>query len=167
MEARLDAPGPAVGGRPARRSGHDASLQLGGRLAPVAERMVELAGVRQGQTVLAAAAGNDALLRAGVRRRASVVPAESVTIDWPHASFDAVLGFFSVTAHPDARRVAGEFSRVARSGAPIVLATWSGQPWARYETAYRHFFGFAELDVAEHELPESGMRYALVSARKP
>ena len=156
-----------MGGRPARGWGDDASPQLGGRLAPVAEAMVEMAGVRQGQTVLAAAAGNDALVAASARRGAAVVPCDSVRLDWPHPSFDVVLGFFSVTAHPDARLVADELVRVARPGAPIVLASWSGQPWARYETAYRHFFGFPELDVVEHELAESGMRYALVFARKP
>ena len=48
-----------------------------------------------------------------------------------------------------------------------MLVTWSGQPWARYETAYRHFFGFPELDVTDHELAESGMGYSLVFARKP
>ena len=48
-----------------------------------------------------------------------------------------------------------------------MLATWSGQPWARYETAYRHFFGFPDLDVTDHEMPESGMEYSLVFARKP
>ena len=86
---------------------------------------------------------------------------------WPDAAFDAVLAFFSVTSYRDPRSVSTELKRVARPHAPIVLAAWAEQPWARYETAYRHFFGYADLDVTEHELPESGMRYSIVFARKP
>ena len=158
LEARLDAPA----ARPV-----DRSSTLGGRLVPVAEAMVDLAEVGEGHTVLAAAAGNDDLAKAVVRRGASVAPTESVPFAWPDARFDAVLGFFSVTSHLDPRAVADELKRVARPHAPIVLATWSEQPWARYETAYRHFFGFPELDVTDHELEESGMGYSVVFARKP
>jgi hypothetical protein len=140
---------------------------LGGRLAPVADAMVELAEVTLGQRVLAAAAGNQALVKAVERRGAIVERSESVRFGWPDAAFDAVLGFFSVTSFAKPRAVAEELKRVARPGAPIVLATWEGQPWARYETAHRHFFGFPELDVTDHALPESGMAYALVFARKP
>ncbi|MGH2837923.1 MAG: class I SAM-dependent methyltransferase [Thermoleophilaceae bacterium] len=133
----------------------------------MAERMVGLARVAPGEAVLAAAAGNQALENALARRGAVVAASESVCFEWPDSSFDAVLGFFSVTSFANPRAVAGELKRVARPGASIVLATWSGQPWARYETAYRHFFGFPELDVTEHALEESGMAYSLVFARKP
>ena len=129
--------------------------------------MVELAGVAEGQRVLTAAAGNHALALAATRRGASVAPSESVLFGCPDGSFDAVLAFFSVTSHPKPRLVAGELKRVARPGAPIVLVAWEEQPWARYETAYRHFFGFPELDVTDHTLEESGMGYAIVFARKP
>jgi hypothetical protein len=145
----------------------DRSEDLGGRLAPVAQAMVERAGVAAGDAVMAAAAGNQALAMAAERRGAAVATSESVRFAWPAATFDAVLGFFSVTSFGNPRAVAEELKRVARPGAAIVLATWEGQPWARYETACRHFFGFPELDVTDHELPESGMGYALVFARKP
>ena len=150
-----------------RRRPADKSPELGGRLLPVAEAMVELADIVRGQTVMAAAAGNPALAQAAAERGAIVAASESVRFEWPDSSFEAVLGFFSVTSFSNARAVADELKRVARPRAPIVLATWSGQPWARYETAYRHFFGFPELDVTEHLLEESGMAYALVFARKP
>ena len=152
---------------PLRAEDTEPAVDLGGRLAPVAEAMVELADVREGQTVLAVAAGNRALAKAAAGRRASVATAEGVWFTWPDSAFDAVLAFFSVTSHRDPRAVAGELKRVARPRAPIVLVSWSGQAWARYETAYRHFFGFPELDVTDHELEESGMGYSLVFARKP
>ena len=142
-------------------------LEPGGRLAPVAEAMVDLAGIREGQTVLAAAAGNQALAQAVIRRGAEAVSAEDIWLTWPDSTFDAVLAFFSVSSHRDPRAAASELGRVARPEAPIVLATWSEQPWASYETAGRHFFGFRELDVTDHELEESGMGYSLVFARKP
>jgi hypothetical protein len=129
--------------------------------------MVELAGIGAGQFVMAAAAGNDTLVLTTARADATAIACTGVPFPWDGESFDAVLGFFSVTSHPDPRLVAVELTRVARPGAPIVLATWSGQPWARYETAYRHFFGFPDLDVTDHEMPESGMEYSLVFARKP
>jgi hypothetical protein len=158
---------PATPARPARRPSRDPSPELGGRLAPIAEVMVDVAGITAGQRVLAAAAGNPALARAAEGRGASVEPAELVPFRSAEESFDAVLGFFSVTSHREPRVVADEVKRVARSGAPIVLVTWSEQPWARYETAYRHFFGFPELDVTDHTLAESGMGYSIVFARKP
>lgn len=164
---RLDELEPAGGGREARSWGDDRSSQLGAHLEPVAEAMVELAELGPGEFVMAAAAGNNTLALAAARADATAISCPYVPFPWEDASFDAVLGFFSVTSHPDLRFVARELKRVARAGAPIVLAAWSGQPWARYETAYRHFFGFPDLDVTEHELPESGMAYSLVFARKP
>ena len=166
LAARLDHPPPPS--RPTARLNpvYDAPA-VGGRLAPVAQAMVELADVTDGQQVLAAAAGNHELASAAIRRGASVAPSESVRFECPDATFEAVLGFFSVTSHRDPRGVANELKRVARPGAAIVLATWAEQPWARYETAYRHFFDFPELELTEHQLEESGMGYALVFARKP
>ena len=167
LEARLEGPAAGESGRPPRARPPDRSGELGGRLTPVAEAMVELAGVAQRHTVLAAAAGNSAVAKAAARRGAIVVPSEAVRFDCESDAYDAVLAFFSVTSHADARSVANELTRVARPSAPIVLAAWSGQPWARYETAYRHFFGFPDLDVTDHALEESGMGYSLVFARKP
>jgi hypothetical protein len=152
---------------PPRGRSTDRSEELGGRLAPVAETMVDLAGITPGQTVLAAAAGNQALAKAVQRRGGVVETSESVRFGWPDAAFDAVLAFFSVTSFANPRLAADELKRVARPGASIVLASWKGQAWSRYETAYRHFFGFSQLDVTDHTLPESGMGYSLVFARKP
>jgi SAM-dependent methyltransferase len=145
----------------------DPSPELGGRLLPIAEQMVSLAGVAEDDYVLTAAAGNDALAKAAIRRGARVAPTASIWFSWPDESFDAVLGFFSVTSYREPRAVAAELKRVARPGAPIVLVTWSEQPWGRIETAYEHFSGFPELDVTDHELEESGMGYSIVFARKP
>lgn len=158
---------PVAPARPARRPPRDPSPELGGRLAPIAEVMVDVAGIAKGQRVLAAAAGSPALATAAGARGAIVESTEVVRFGWPDESFDAVLGFFSVTSHRDPRAVADELKRIARSGAPIVLVTWPEQSWARYETAYRHFFGFPELDVTDHTLAESGMGYSIVFARKP
>ena len=170
MAARLDDP-VAVEvpprSRPPRRLPTDRSAELGGRLAPIADVMIDLADVRKGQAVLAAAAGNQALAKALGRRGAIPALTESIPFAWPDSTFEAVLGFFSVTSFANPRAVADEIKRVARPGAPIVLASWNGQAWARYETAYRHFFGFPELDVTEHTLAESGMGYSLVFARMP
>ncbi len=168
LTARLDDPPiVAVPPPPSPRRSTDRSAELGGRLAPVADAMVDLAAVVEGQPVLAAAAGNQALAKATARRGALVAQSESVRFEWPDTTFDAVLGFFSVTSFANPRAVAEELKRVARPGAAIVLATWEGTPWARYETAYRHFFGFPKLDVTHHTLDESGMGYSLVFARKP
>lgn len=167
VSARLDELEPAGRGRAKRSWGDDRSPRLGSQLMPVAETMVGLAGVGSGQFVMAAAEGNDTLVLAAARAHATAIACASVPFPWENESFDAVLGFFSVTSHPDPRLVAGELARVARPGAPIVLATWAGQPWARFETAYRHFFGFPGLEVTDHDMPESGMGYALVFARRP
>jgi SAM-dependent methyltransferase len=167
LEARLDAEESVERARPNRSWNDDRSLQLGSRLEPVAEEMLELAAVDAGQTVLAATAANDTLAKAAARRAAAVATADSMAIDWPNASFDAVLAFFGVTSYPDRRSTANELKRVARPGAPIVLASWSDQPWARYETAYRHFFDYPDLDVLDRTLPDLGASYAIVFARKP
>lgn len=99
------------------------------------------------------------------------------------ASFDAVLAYFGAAYERDQRRLAAELTRVAAPGATVALAAWAGddarrvnalQPpggprpgnWSRYETAYLHFFDFADLDVVEHDLDGVG-RFCVVSGRRP
>ena len=93
-----------------------------------------------------------------VRGRPTALPVEE-------ASYDVVLSAFGASHRPDARTVAAAMTRAARPGAPIALTAWTGlmaavldtvgphatgsPRWARYETAYRHFFDFPGLDVRD------------------
>ncbi|CAA9527725.1 MAG: hypothetical protein AVDCRST_MAG85-3397, partial [uncultured Solirubrobacteraceae bacterium] len=68
----------------------------------------------------------------------------------------------------DPRAVAAELVRVVRPGGAIAFTAWTGfmgallraaggparrsQRWARFETAYLHFFDFPDLDVREASL---------------
>ena len=167
LDARLgelEPPTPAAAGPPRQV---DSPSGLEGDLLPVAELMVELAGIGPGQSVLTIALDNDALTTAAASRGAAVTSAAAVRAEWADRSFDAALGSFVATSHPSPRLIADGLTRVVRPGAPIVLASLPDQPWARYETAHRHFFDFPELDVQEHMLRESGTRYALVFCRRP
>ena len=127
----------------------------------------------------------DGELRARGAERLSAVEwhdARARRLPFERESFDAVLAFFGATYERDQRAVAAELSRVARPGGAVALAAWAGetgrrvnalQPaggprpgaWSRYETAYRHFFDFDDLDVVEHELPGVGT-FAIVSGRR-
>jgi hypothetical protein len=167
LEARLGELEPAAPAAHPRPRQADPPPGLEGDLLPVAELMVELAGVRAGQSVLTVALEDDALTTAAASRGAAVASAEAVRAEWADRSFDAALGSFVATSHPSPRLIADGLTRVVRPGAPIVLASLPDQPWARYETAHRHFFDFPELDVQEHMLRESGTRYALVFCRRP
>lgn len=87
----------------------------------------------------------------------------------PPEDFGAVLSLFGASHAEDPRAVAGEMVRVARPGAVIALSAWTGlmgdvlhvaggparrsPRWARFETAYLHFFDFPELDVRTGVVP--------------
>lgn len=162
LEARLEAPAPAPRGPTRLPVAPDT-----GRLAPIAAAMAEIAAVEEGQSVLTACEAEGPLASAVARRGAAVAVGEALPLAWPDESFDAVLAFFGAADHPRPRELAGELTRVARPAAPIVIAAWATQPWGRYETAYRHFFGFPDFDVHSFRLPELAREYALVFARMP
>jgi SAM-dependent methyltransferase len=82
---------------------------------------------------------------------------------------DVVVSLFGASYAEDPRAAAAELVRVVRPGGAIGLTAWTGfvgallhaaggparrsQRWARYETAYRHFFDFPDLDVREASVP--------------
>ena len=75
--------------------------------------------------------------------------------------FDAAVSAARAAAHPRPRAVAAALGRAVRPGGTIAFAAPAGSPWCRYETAYRHFYGFPEFDVLEHD------GFAVVFARSP
>jgi SAM-dependent methyltransferase len=80
---------------------------------------------------------------------------------------DVVLSLFGASHAEDPRAVAGELVRSVRPGGAICLTAWTGfmaellrtadrratrsERWARFETAYLHFFDFPGLDVRGSE----------------
>ena len=114
-----------------------------------------------------------------VERGRALCDEQGVDVTWKHgaltalpvddAAHDAVVSLFgaSYSEHPGA--AASELVRVVRPGAPIALSAWTGfmgallraaggparrsQRWARFETAYLHFFDFPELDVRAASMP--------------
>jgi SAM-dependent methyltransferase len=120
-------------------------------LAPAAAELVEAAGVREGQAVLDAGAGDGNVALAAAARGARVVALDLIPaavecgrlrcelagapVDWrtgnverlpfPDGSFDAVLSNFGAMFAPRPRAVAAELARVARPGAPIAMTTWT------------------------------------------
>ena len=76
---------------------------------------------------------------------------------------DAVVSLFGASYEPDPRAVADALARAVRPDGAIAFTAWTGwmaaavhvatrdavrpDRWARFETAYRHFFDFPELDV--------------------
>ncbi|MDP8909553.1 MAG: class I SAM-dependent methyltransferase [Chloroflexota bacterium] len=81
------------------------------------------------------------------------------------ARHEAVVSLFGAAYADDPRALAAQLTRAARPGAPIAFTAWQGliaellrvvgpgaarsRRWARYETAYLHFFDFPELDVRD------------------
>jgi ubiquinone/menaquinone biosynthesis C-methylase UbiE len=82
------------------------------------------------EQMLAAAAESAA--RRGVRNFETRV-CDAGALPFPNASFDAVLCRFGFMFFPEIASAAGEFARVAKPGARICAAVWSGpdkNPWA-------------------------------------
>jgi SAM-dependent methyltransferase len=129
----------------------DSHAELLRALAPVAEVMVELAGIEPGQEVLDAGAGDGNLALSAARAGASVYacdasPAmvgrgrarceaeEGVDVAWrvadvqnlpyPDEHFDAVLSSLGASYAPRALRTAQELARVTRLGGLVGLAAW-------------------------------------------
>ena len=67
------------------------------------------------------------------------------------SGFDAVLAGFAASRDPS-RVLAVDAARLP-AGRSLALLAWAGTPWARYETAYRHFCGLPCFDVEELVTP--------------
>lgn len=128
----------------------DSHSELLRALAPMAEVVVELAGIEPGQEVLDAGAGDGNLALGAARAGASVYAcdaspamvgrgrarceAEGVNVAWrvadvqelpyPDEHFDAVLSSLGASYAPRALRTAQELVRVTRVGGLVGLAAW-------------------------------------------
>jgi SAM-dependent methyltransferase len=124
---------------------------LARRLEPVAERLVEAAGVRAGERVLDSACGDGNVALAAARRGAQVTAvdfapaalerararasAEGLEVEWLEGDvhdlpagdgwFDRSLSAFGVTWAEDSRTAIDELLRVTRPEGTVGLATWS------------------------------------------
>jgi SAM-dependent methyltransferase len=144
------------------------------RIVPMAERLVESAGLRAGDAVLdvATGTGNAAIAAArcgrevtGVdfvgtllergRERAAAeglgvnfVEGDAEHLPYPDGTFDAVLSCVGVMFTPDHEQAAAELVRVCRPGGKIALANWTPAG----------FVGAMFRIVAGHVPPPAGLR---------
>ena len=104
-----------------------------------------------------------------------VAPLTAMPVD--DAAFDGVMSLFGASYAREPRVMAAQLTRVVRPGGTIAFTAWTGfmaavlraaaprtaQPerWARYETAYRHFFDFPDLDVRD-----AGTRWRFADVEK-
>ena len=144
------------------------------RIVPMAEHLAEAAGLRPGDRVLdvATGSGNAALaaarygcevtgidyvpglLERGQARAAAeglevtFAEGDAEQLDFPDASFDAVLSCLGVMFAPDQERAAAELVRVCRPGGTIGLANWTPSG----------FIGQLLKTVGKHVPPPAGVR---------
>ena len=124
---------------------------IGTTLQIVGESLCEALDLRAGQSVLDVAAGNGNATLAAARRWAEVVStdyvgallergrarasaegldvrfeqADAENLQYPDASFDAVLSTFGVMFTPNQEKAAAELVRVCKPGGKIGLANWT------------------------------------------
>ncbi len=132
------------------------------------------AAARAGARVTAVDASADR-----VERGRALCDREGLDVTWAQApltampvdgaTYDAVVSLFGASYAEDPRAASAELVRVVRPGGAIAFTAWMGfmgallhaaggparrsQRWARFETAYLHFFDFPDLDVREAALP--------------
>jgi SAM-dependent methyltransferase len=147
---------------------------IAARIVPMAERLVDAAGVRAGDTVLDVATGTgnaaiaaarcgcrvagidyvEALLERGRERAAAeglgvtFIEGDAEQLPFPDASFDTVLSCVGVMFTPDHEQAAAELLRVCRPGGTIALANWTPTG----------FVGAMFRTVAAHVPPPAGLR---------
>jgi SAM-dependent methyltransferase len=135
-------------------------------IVPMAERLVEAADLRAGDSVLDVACGTGnaalaaarcgcdvtgldyvpALLERGRARAAAegldvaFVEGDAEGLPYADESFDAVLSCVGVMFTPDQERAAAELVRVSRSGGKIALANWTpaGFVGGMFRTVSKH-----------------------------
>ena len=125
------------------RDGHEPLLRA---LEPIAAKLVEVAGIEAGMSVLDAAAGDGNVAAAALARGAEVqacdlsramvargrerVPragwlrADVQNLPYPAAGFAAVLSSMGATLAPRARGTVRELVRVTRPGGIVALTAW-------------------------------------------
>jgi SAM-dependent methyltransferase len=147
---------------------------IAARIVLMAERLVESAGLRAGDSVLDVATGTgnaaiaaarsgckvtgidyvEALLERGRERAAAeglpvtFVDGDAEQLPYPDESFDAVLSCVGVMFTPDHEQAASELVRVCRPGGTIALANWTPTG----------FVGAMFRTVAAHVPPPAGLR---------
>lgn len=147
---------------------------IAARIVPIAERLVESADLRAGDTVLDVATGTgnaaiaaarcgcrvdgvdyvEALLARGRERAAAeglsvtFIEGDAEHLPFPDASFDAVLSCVGVMFTPNHDQAAAELVRVCRPGGTIALANWTPAG----------FVGAMFRTVAAHVPPPAGLR---------
>ena len=144
------------------------------RIVPIAEQLVERAGLRPGESVLDVATGtgnaalaaargdcevtgldyvNGLLERGRERARAervnvTFVEGDAERLPFADASFDAVLSCVGVMFAPDQEQAAAELVRVCRHGGTIALANWTPPS----------FVGGIFRTVGRHVPPPAGLK---------
>jgi ubiquinone/menaquinone biosynthesis C-methylase UbiE len=109
-----------------------ADLQAGWRVLDVATGSgnAALAAARRGCEVVGIDYVPALLERARIRAAADhlhvdFLEGDAENLDFPDASFDAVISIYGVMFAPDHRRAAAELVRVCRPGGRIALASWT------------------------------------------
>src|SRR5215218_1329164 len=147
-------------------------------VACAGEGVLARAAARTGATVTAVEAsaeraqlGRELCEQEGVDVRWAVAPVTRLPV--ADGAADAVVSLFGVFHEADARSAAAELARAAAPRGAIALTAWAGvmavllrmaggpaassPRWARYETAYLHFFALPEFDV---RMEETYLRFA-------
>jgi SAM-dependent methyltransferase len=151
---------------------------IGTTLQIVGESLCEAMDLRPGSAVLDVAAGNGNATLAAARRWCDVVStdyvpallergkarasaegmdvrfeqADAENLQYPDASFDAVLSTFGVMFTPNQEKAAAEMVRVCRKGGRIGLANWTPES----------FVGGIFKAVAAYLPPPAGLRSPLL-----
>ena len=147
---------------------------IAARIVLMAERLVDAAGLRAGETILDVATGTgnaaiaaarcgcevigvdyvEALLERGRERAAAeglsvtFTEGDAEELPYPDDTFDAVLSCVGVMFTPDHEQAAAELVRVCRPGGTIALANWTPAG----------FVGAMFRTVAGHVPPPAGLR---------